>query len=188
VNFSAPFIRRPVATTLLAISVALVGMIAFRYLPVASLPLVDLSAIQVSAALPGASPEIMASSVATPLEKQFSHIAGITSMSSTNSLGITSIRLTFDMSRDVDGAARDVEAAINAARSYLPTNLPVNPTYRKIDSARAPVLVLNLASNAASSGALYDTHHPSFSKRSLRSAESDKYPSSGVLCPLYGSR
>src|SRR5579863_3411997 len=156
-NFSAPFIRRPVATTLLAISVALVGMIAFRYLPVASLPLVDLSAIQVSTALPGASPEIMASSVATPLEKQFSHIAGITSMSLTNSLGITSIRLTFDMSRDVDGAARDVEAAINAARSYLPTNLPANPTYRKIDSARAPVLVLNLASKTASSGALYDT-------------------------------
>ena len=88
----------------------------------------------------------MASSVATPLEKQFSHIAGITSMSSTNSLGITSIRLTFDMNRDVDGAARDVEAAINAARSYLPANLPANPTYRKIDSARAPVLVLNLAS------------------------------------------
>jgi multidrug efflux pump len=156
-NFSAPFIRRPIATTLLAISVALIGMIAFRYLPVASLPLVDLSAIQVSTALPGASPEIMASSVATPLEKQFSHIAGITSMSSTNSLGITSIRLTFDMSRDVDGAARDVEAAINAARSYLPTNLPANPTYRKIDSARAPVLVLNLASKTASSGALYDT-------------------------------
>jgi multidrug efflux pump len=156
-NFSAPFIRRPVATTLLAISLALVGMIAFRYLPVASLPLVDLSAIQISAALPGASPEVMASSVATPLEKQFSHIAGITSMSSTNSLGITSIRLTFDMSRDVDGAARDVEAAINGARSYLPTNLPANPTYRKIDSARAPVLVLNLASKTASSGALYDT-------------------------------
>jgi multidrug efflux pump subunit AcrB len=156
-NFSAPFIKRPVATTLLAVSVALAGMIAFRYLPVASLPLVDLSAIQVSAALPGASPEDMASSVATPLEKQFSHIAGITSMSSKNSLGITSIRLTFDMSRDVDGAARDVEAAINAARSYLPANLPANPTYRKIDSARAPVLVLNLASKTADTGALYDT-------------------------------
>jgi multidrug efflux pump len=156
-NFSGPFIKRPVATTLLAISLSLAGMIAFRFLPVASLPLVDLSAIQVSAALPGASPENMASSVATPLEKQFSHIAGITSMSSKNSLGITSIRLTFDMSRDVDGAARDVEAAINAARSYLPSNLPANPTYRKIDSARAPVLVLNLASKTAASGALYDT-------------------------------
>jgi len=156
-NFSAPFIRRPVATTLLALSIALAGMIAFRFLPVASLPLVDLSAIQVSAALPGASPENMASSVATPLEKQFSHIAGITSMSSKSSLGVTSIRLTFDMSRDVDGAARDVEAAINAARSYLPSNLPANPTYRKIDSARAPVLVLNLASKTASSGVLYDS-------------------------------
>jgi len=156
-NFSAPFIRRPVATTLLACSIALAGMIAFQFLPVASLPLVDLSAIQVSAALPGASPENMASSVATPLEKQFSHIAGITSMSSKNSLGVTSIRLTFDMSRDVDGAARDVEAAINAARSYLPSNLPANPTYRKIDSARAPVLVLNLASKTASSGVLYDS-------------------------------
>jgi multidrug efflux pump len=132
-------------------------MIAFRYLPVASLPLVDLSVIQVSAALPGASPENMASSVATPLEKQFSHIAGITSMSSKNSLGITSIRLTFDMNRDVEGAARDVEAAINAARSYLPANLPANPTYRKIDSARAPVLVLNLASKTADTGTLYDT-------------------------------
>src|SRR5882724_1598040 len=156
-NFSAPFIRRPVATTLLALSIALAGMIAFRFLPVASLPLVDLSAIQVSAALPGASPENMASSVATPLEKQFSHIAGITSMSSKSSLGVTSIRLTFDMSRDVDGAARDVEAAINAARSYLPSNLPANPIYRKIDSARAPVLVLNLASKTAASGVLYDT-------------------------------
>jgi multidrug efflux pump len=156
-NFSAPFIKRPVATTLLAVSIGLAGMIAFRLLPVASLPLVDLSAIQVSAALPGASPENMASSVATPLEKQFSHIAGITSMSSKNSLGITSIRLTFDMSRDVDGAARDVQAAINAARSYLPTNLPANPAYRKIDSARAPVLVLNLASKTAASGVLYDT-------------------------------
>jgi multidrug efflux pump len=156
-NFSAPFIKKPVATTLLTVSVLLAGMIAFGYLPVASLPLVDLSAIQVSAALPGASPENMASSVATPLEKQFSHIAGITSMSSKNSLGVTSIRLTFNMSRDVDGAARDVEAAINAARSYLPANLPANPTYRKIDSARAPVLVLNLASKTANSGVLYDT-------------------------------
>src|SRR5882672_244329 len=156
-NFSAPFIRRPVATTLLALSIALAGMIAFRFLPVASLPLVDLSAIQVSAALPGASPENMASSVETPLEKQFSHIAGITTMSSTSTLGVTQIRLVFDMSRDVDGAARDVEAAINAARSYLPANLPSNPTYRKIDSARAPVLVLNLTSKTADSGTLYDT-------------------------------
>ncbi|HTF65151.1 MAG TPA: efflux RND transporter permease subunit, partial [Edaphobacter sp.] len=156
-NISALFIRRPVATTLLTVGLAIAGMIAFMLLPVASLPLVDLSAINVTAALPGASPENMASSVATPLEKQFSHIAGITTMSSTSTLGVTSIKLVFDMSRDVDGAARDVEAAINAARSYLPTNLPANPTYRKLDSARAPVLVLNLASKTADSGALYDT-------------------------------
>jgi len=145
-NISALFIKRPVGTTLLAVGVSVAGLIAFKLLPVASLPLVDLSAISVTAALPGASPENMASSVATPLEKQFSHIAGITTMSSTSTLGVTQIRLVFDMSRDVDGAARDVEAAINAARSYLPTNLPANPTYRKLDSARAPVLVLNLAS------------------------------------------
>ncbi len=156
-NFSALFIRRPVATTLLTVGIALAGMIAFQLLPVASLPLVDLSAITVSAALPGASPENMASSVATPLEKQFSHIAGIRDMNSTSALGLTSIKLSFDMNRDVDGAARDVEAAINAARSYLPANLPSNPTYRKIDSARAPVLVLNLTSKTADSGTLYDT-------------------------------
>src|SRR5882757_7739467 len=156
-NISALFVKRPVGTTLLAVGVSIAGLIAFKLLPVASLPLVDLSAISVTAALPGASPENMASSVATPLEKQFSHIAGITTMSSTSTLGVTQIRLVFDMSRDVDGAARDVEAAINAARSYLPTNLPANPTYRKLDSARAPVLVLNLASKTADTGALYDT-------------------------------
>jgi multidrug efflux pump len=156
-NISALFVKRPVGTTLLAVGVSIAGMIAFKLLPVASLPLVDLSAISVTAALPGASPETMASSVATPLEKQFSHIAGITAMSSTSTLGVTQIRLVFDMSRDVDGAARDVEAAINAARSYLPSNLPANPTYRKLDSARAPVLALNLASKTADSGTLYDT-------------------------------
>jgi multidrug efflux pump len=156
-NSSALFIRRPVATTLLAVGIALAGMIAFQFLPVASLPLVDLSAITVSAALPGASPETMASSVATPLEKQFSHIAGIKDMNSTSTLGLTSIKLSFDKNRNVDGAARDVEAAINAARSYLPANLPSNPAYRKIDSARAPVLVLNLTSKTADPGVRYDT-------------------------------
>jgi multidrug efflux pump len=132
-NLSAIFIRRPVGATLLTLGLTLVGLIAFRLLPVASLPLVDLSAIAVSASLPGASPETMASSVATPLERQFSHISGITDMSSTSSLGVTQIKITFDFGRNVDGAARDVEAAINAARSYLPANLPSNPTYRKID-------------------------------------------------------
>jgi multidrug efflux pump len=156
-SVSSVFIKRPVATALLTAGLTLAGMIAFMFLPVASLPPVDLSAISVNAALPGASPENMASSVATPLEKQFSQIAGITAMSSTSTLGVTSIKLNFDTGRDVDGAARDVEAAINAARSYLPTNLPLNPTYRKLDSSRAPVLVLNLASKTADSNALYDT-------------------------------
>jgi multidrug efflux pump len=156
-NISGPFIRRPVATTLLAAAVAISGMIAFKVLPVASLPEVDFATITVATTLPGASPEVMASSVATPLERQFGHIAGITQMTSSSTLGISSVTLQFDLSRDVDGAARDVEAAINAARTYLPTNLPSNPTYRKINSAVAPILVLDLTSDVNGQGAMYDT-------------------------------
>jgi multidrug efflux pump len=156
-NISGPFIRRPVATTLLAVAVSISGMIAFKVLPVASLPQVDFATITVATTLPGASPEVMASSVATPLERQFGHIAGITQMTSSSTLGISSVTLQFDLSRDVDGAARDVEAAINAARTYLPTNLPSNPTYRKINSAVAPVLVLDLTSDVNGQGAMYDT-------------------------------
>src|SRR6202522_3768548 len=115
-NISAPFIRRPVATTLLTVAVALAGAISYKQLPVAPLPQVDFPTISVSAQLPGASAEIMASSVATPLERQFGHIAGITEMTSSSSLGSTSVTLQFDLSRNIDGAARDVEAAINAAR------------------------------------------------------------------------
>ena len=115
---------RPVATTLLTVAVAIAGAVAFTVLPVAPLPQVDFPTISVAASLPGASAEIMASSVATPLERQFGHIAGITEMTSSSSLGSTSITLQFDLSRDIDGAARDVEAAINAARTYLPANLP----------------------------------------------------------------
>ena len=129
-NISAPFIQRPVATTLLSVGITLVGAIAFNVLPVSPLPQVDFPTISVSASLPGGSPEIMASSIATPLERQFGHIAGVTEMTSSSSLGSTSITLQFDLSRNIDGAARDVEAAINAARTYLPQNLPANPTYR----------------------------------------------------------
>ena len=118
-NISAPFIRRPVATTLLTAGTVLVGAIAFKVLPVSPLPQVDFPTISVSASLPGGSPEIIASSIATPLERQFSHIAGVTEMTSSSSLGSTSITLQFDLSRNIDGAARDVEAAINAARTYL---------------------------------------------------------------------
>src|ERR1700759_682368 len=130
-NPSELFIRRPVATTLLTIAIAIAGAIAFAVLPVAPLPQVDFPTISVSASLPGGSAEIMAASVATPLERQFSHIAGVTEMNSSSALGTTSITLQFDLGRNIDGAARDVQAAINAARTYLPANLPSNPSYRK---------------------------------------------------------
>src|SRR5579863_3825593 len=146
-NISQPFIRRPVATTLLTVAVALAGAVAYAVLPVAPLPEVDFPTISVSASLPGGSAEIMASSVATPLESQFGHIAGVTEMTSASSLGSTSITIQFDLNRDIDGAARDVEAAINAARSYLPANLPGNPTYRKVNPADAPVMILALTSD-----------------------------------------
>src|SRR5579862_4834357 len=141
-NVSAPFIRRPVATTLLIIGIALAGAVAFKVLPVSPLPQIDFPTIRVQAGLPGASPDIMASSVATPLERQFGRIAGITEMTSTNSIGSTGITIQFDLNRNIDGAARDVEAAINAARSYLPANLPSNPTYRKVNPADSPIMVI----------------------------------------------
>jgi multidrug efflux pump len=155
-NISAPFINRPVATTLLTVAVAISGAIAFQVLPVAPLPEVDFPTISVSASLPGGSAEIMASSVATPLERQFGHIAGITEMTSASSLGSTSITLQFDLSRDIDGAARDVEAAINAARTYLPANLPGNPTYRKVNPADAPIMILGLTSDKYGPATIYD--------------------------------
>jgi multidrug efflux pump len=156
VNISAPFIRRPVATTLLTAGITLVGAIAFNVLPVSPLPQVDFPTISVSAGLPGGSPEICASSIATPLERQFSHIAGVTEMTSSSSLGSTSITLQFDLSRNIDGAARDVEAAINAARTYLPANLPANPTYRKVNPADAPIMILGLTSDKYDKPTLYD--------------------------------
>ena len=132
------------------------GRIAFNVLPVSPLPQVDFPTISVSAGLPGASAEIMASSVATPLERQFGHIAGVTEMTSSSSLGSTSITLQFDLSRNIDGAARDVEAAINAARTYLPANLPANPTYRKVNPADAPIMIIGLTSDIYDRGKLYD--------------------------------
>jgi multidrug efflux pump len=126
-NPSRVFIERPVATTLLTIAVAIAGIIAFLVLPVSPLPQVDFPTITVGASLPGGSPDIMASSIATPLERQFSHIAGVTEMTSSSALGTTSVTLQFELNRNIDGAARDVEAGINAARTYLPANLPANP-------------------------------------------------------------
>ena len=155
-SLSSPFIRRPVATTLLTAAIALAGAVAFRELPVSALPQIDFPTISVGASLPGASPEIMASSVATPLERQFGRIAGITEMTSSSYLGTTSVTLQFDLNRNIDGAARDVQAAINAARSYLPTNLPGNPTYRKVNPADAPIMILALTSSVYDRGVLYD--------------------------------
>jgi len=155
-NPSELFIRRPVATTLLTIAIAIAGAIAFTVLPVSPLPQVDFPTISVSAQLPGASAQIMASSVATPLERQFGHIAGVSEMTSASSLGSTSITIQFDLSRNIDGAARDVEAAISAARTYLPANLPANPTYRKVNPADAPIMIIGLTSSKFDKGKLYD--------------------------------
>jgi multidrug efflux pump len=156
INPSRVFIERPVATTLLTAAVAIAGIIAFVVLPVSPLPQVDFPTITVGASLPGASPDIMASSVATPLERQFGHIAGVTEMTSSSSLGTSSVTLQFDLSRDINGAARDVEAGINAARSYLPANLPANPTYRKVNPSDSPIMVLGLQSDVYDIPTLYD--------------------------------
>ncbi len=156
VHFSAPFIKRPVATFLLSFAIILAGAVGYKLLPVSSLPEVEYPVISVGAGLPGADPETMASSVATPLERQFSKIAGINEMTSSSSTGSTGITMQFDLSRNVDGAARDVQAAINAARSQLPANLPNNPTYRKINPADAPIMILALTSDILNVPQLYD--------------------------------
>jgi multidrug efflux pump len=155
-NFSETFIRNSVGTTLLTAAIALAGIVAFRLLPVSPLPQVDFPTIQVSAALPGASPQVMASSVATPLERQFGHIAALTEMTSTSGLGTTNITLQFALNRNIDAAARDVEAAINAARGQLPTNLPSNPTYRKVNPADAPIIIMALTSRTVDRAQMYD--------------------------------
>ncbi|WP_206996766.1 efflux RND transporter permease subunit [Trinickia mobilis] len=155
-NLSEPFIRRPIATTLIAVAIALFGMLAFKLLPVAPLPEIDFPTINVIANLPGADPDTVATSVATPLERQFGQIAGVTQMTSVSSQGATRITLQFDLNRNIDGAARDVQAAINAARTNLPADLDGNPTYRKANPADAPILIISLTSDSASRGQLYD--------------------------------
>jgi len=155
-NFSAPFIRRPVATSLITFAILLSGVVAFRFLPVAPLPQVDFPTISVGAGLPGASPETMASAVATPLERQFGRIAGVTQMTSSSGLGSTGITLQFDLNRDINAAARDVQAAINAARSQLPADLPGQPTYRKVNPADAPIMLLALTSDNIPPPQIYD--------------------------------
>jgi multidrug efflux pump len=156
-SISTPFIHRPVATTLLTIAVALAGALAYFFLPVSPLPQVDFPSVSVSASLPGASPETMASSVATPLERQFGRIADITEMTSSSSLGSTNITLVFDLNRDIDAAARDVQACINAAAGNLPANLPSKPSYRKINPADAPIMILTMTSKVYGKAQMYDT-------------------------------
>jgi len=156
VRFFALFIHRPVATTLLTLAIALAGVLGFRLLPVAPLPQVDFPVIVISASLPGASPEIMASSVATPLERSLGRIAGVSEMTSTSSLGSTRIILVLDFDRDINGAARDVQAAINAAQSLLPTGMPSRPTYRKVNPSDAPIMIMTLTSDIYNPGQLYD--------------------------------
>ena len=167
-NISAPFIHRTVGTVLLTTAVALAGVVAYFQLPVAPLPQVDFPTISVQASLPGASPEIMASSVAAPLERQLGHIAGINEMTSASYLGSTSITMQFDLNRDIDGAARDVQAAINAARANLPANLPGNPTYRKVNPADAPIMILALTSEIYDRGKLYDAASTIIQQRLLQ--------------------
>ena len=155
-SISGPFIRRPIGTSLLAAALLLSGILAFNYLPVSSLPRVDFPVISVGASLPGADPQTMASSVATPLERQFGRISAINQMTSTSQLGSTSVVLQFDLNRNIDAAGRDVQAAINAARSQLPANLPSNPTYRKANPADAPILILALTSDTETVPQMYD--------------------------------
>src|SRR5690348_7490692 len=155
-SISTPFIRRPVGTSLLSIAVLLAGTLAYTKLPVAPLPEVEFPTISVGAGLPGASPETMASAVATPLERQFGRIAGVTQMTSSSGLGSTNITLQFDLNRNIDAAARDVQAAINASRGQLPADLPIQPNYRKINPANAPALLLTLTSKTMPLSQVYD--------------------------------
>ncbi len=155
-NISAPFIRRPVATSLLAFGVLIAGILSYSRLPVAPIPQVEYPVISVGAGLPGASPETMASSVATPLERQFGRIAGVNQMTSTSQLGSTSITLQFDLSRNIDAAARDVQAAINASLGQLPANLPTRPNWRKVNPADAPIMILALTSETKTLPSMYD--------------------------------
>jgi len=175
-NISAPFIQRPIGTTLLTVALLLSGILAFQFLPVAPLPQVEFAVISVSAGLPGASPETMASSVATPLERQFGRISGVNQMTSSSQLGSTNIVLQFDLNRNIDAAARDVQAAINAARGQLPANLPSNPNYRKVNPADAPILILSLTSDTIRLPSIYDAANSILAQKlaGFRSGSSDR--------------
>src|SRR5580704_388695 len=164
-SISTPFIQRPVATTLLLVAVTMAGGIAYTLLPVSALPEVDFPTISIQASLPGASPDVMAAAVATPLEKQFTRIAGVTEMTSNSSVGAASVTLQFELSRDINAAARDVQAAINASVGFLPTNLPQLPIYRKINPADQPILLMTLESDVVPRPQLYDIASSVFAQK-----------------------
>ena len=184
-NISSPFISRPVTTTLLTLGIGLAGILAFSKLPVAPLPQVNSPTISVSAQLPGASPETVATSVAEPLERHLGQIAAVTEMTSGSSLGQTHITLQFDLNRDINGAARDVQAAINAARADLPASLKTNPTYHKVNPADAPILILAMTSKTLTRGQLYDLASNIFSKSCRRSTVSGKFSLAAPRCRRY---
>ena len=164
-NFSETFIRRPIATSLMMAAIALFGLVAYRSLPVSDLPNVDFPTLLVTASLPGASPDVMAASVATPLEKQFTRIAGVTEMTSTSTVGSAHVILQFDLSRDINAAAREVQAAINSAAGFLPANLPSLPRYRKINPADQPILLMTLESDVVPRPQLYDIASSVFAQK-----------------------
>jgi multidrug efflux pump len=168
VNLSLPFVRRPIGTVLLTVGIALAGIAGFFALPVSPLPQIDLPVIQVNANIPGASPDTMASSVATPLERHLGTIAGVNEITSSSSVGSSRVTLQFDLNRDIDGAARDVQAAINAARIDLPATLRSNPTYRKANPAAAPVVILALTSKSKTPGQIYDEVSNTINQRLLQ--------------------
>ena len=170
-SLSSGFIVRPIGTTLVTLGVALAGALAYLKLPVAPLPQVEFPTISVQASLPGASPETMAATVATPLERALGAIAGVNEMTSNSSLGSTRVTLQFDLERDINGAARDVQAALNAARALLPTGMPSNPTYRKVNPADSPILILSLTSNSMTRGELYDVASTVLTQRLSQSME-----------------
>src|SRR3989440_6427458 len=164
-NITEPFVRRPVATTLLTIGVTLAGAVSFFLMPVSPLPQVDFPTISVAASLPGASPEVMAATVATPLERALGRIAGVSEMTSSSSLGSARVTLQFDLDKDINGAAREVQAAIQAARSDLPSSLPNNPTYRKVNPADAPIVILAMSSQRLTPGQMYDIASTNLAQR-----------------------
>jgi multidrug efflux pump len=187
VKFFALFIYRPVATILISLAITLCGILGFRLLPVAPLPQVDFPVIMVSASLPGASPETMASSVATPLERSLGRIAGVNEMTSSSSLGSTRIILEFNFDRDINGAARDVQAAINAAQSLLPSGMPSRPTYRKANPSDAPIMILTLTSDTYSRVSCTISPPPSWRRPSRRLTASAMSTSAAARCPRCAS-